>query len=800
MGRRQKLSVKVNSIVQVFAEVFMEKTKRMKRLERRLFDVEYHNPGIWQFKDTNLLELYPEMTEEPLVVRKAMAQKYMGEHLTVEIKPDELIVGLPNQNSVGWGTVMPIYYTPEEGEYGRERQLNEASVWGHHPARWDKVIAIGTLGLKAEIEQAAAVHADNEEALIEYRAMLIALEGIEAFAKRFSDKAFQEAVKCEEPVRRQELLEISRVCAGAPFHGAKTFQEALQTYWFAYCLINSGGEYLPLGRADQILIPYYESDIGEGLISEEYAQDLMASFLVKCNEKIIIDTKKAENHYSFGLFSQGVDPEKQKEDCQTNQTGGYEVRLLSWQENEDINSDANFNYGQSGNDWLMNCMVGGVKPDGTDGTNALSYMIVSIMHELHLLMPTLGARVHKDTPQSFFELLAKVLRYGQGEPMIYNDDVIVPGFVEFGIPVEEARDYSNDGCWECLIPGKSYFTYAHVMNLRCIEWVLFRGQSLHNGRQEGLDTGRLDEFDDFESFYQAYMKQVANYIDNQCRRRIDSFGLSYVIAPDPLLSSMVDDCITKGKDMTQDGARYYFHQILITGFANTVDALYAIKELVFERGERSLEEIARILKNNWEGNEYLRYYVLNKIPKFGNDNAEVDEFGVRMLKDFEAIVDKWNKKEYPVKFPCGVGTFENYAALGRDMGASADGRYFGDPLAPNYSPQPGADINGPTAAIKSCTRPNLSKYFSGAPFDLSINSNDFKGEAGIGRLVSLIRSFCELEGQILTVTSLNVSDLKEAKVNPEKHRNLRVRMGGLSAYFIAMSPVQQDNIIKRFNR
>lgn len=778
----------------------MKKTKRMNCLEKRLFDVEYHNPGVWQFKNTNLLEMYPEMKEEPLVVRKAMAQRYMGEHLTVEIKPDELIVGLPNQNSVGWGTVMPIYYTPEEGEYGKERQLNEASVWGHHPARWDKIIAIGTLGLKKEIYQAAAEHVDDRDALIEYRAMLIALEGIEAFAHRFSACAMKEALACNDRVRRQELLTIAKVCAGAPFHGANSFQEALQTYWFAYCLINSGGEYLPLGRADQILISYYESDMKKGTISDEYAWDLMASFLVKCNEKIITDTKKAENHYNFGLFSQGIDPTKQKEDSQTNQTGGYDVRKLTWQENESINSDANFNYGQSGNDWLMNCMVGGVKPDGTDGTNALSYMIVSIMHEMHLLMPTLGARVHKGTPQEFLNLLAEVLRYGQGEPMIYNDEVTIPGFVEFGIPIEEARDYSNDGCWECLIPGRSYFTYAHVMNLRCIEWVLFQGKSLHNGRIEGLDTGRLDELDEFEKFYQAYLKQVEAYIDRQCQRRLDSFGLSYVIAPDPLLSSMVDDCIPKGRDLTQDGARYYFHQILITGFANTVDALYAIKTLVFDTRKYSLEEIAEALELNWQGNEYLRYYILNKIPKFGNDNADIDEFGVRMLKDFETIVEKWNSEDYPVKFPCGVGTFENYAALGRDMGASADGRYFGDPLAPNYSPQPGADIKGPTAAIKSCTRPNLSKYFSGAPFDLSINSHDFEGEAGISRLCSLIQSFCELGGQILTITSLNVEDLKEAKVEPEKHRNLRVRMGGLSAYFIAMSPVQQDNIIKRFAR
>lgn len=780
----------------------MALSKRMEALKKRLFDVEFHNPGTWQFTDINILERTPELMAEPMVVRKAFAQRYMGEHLIAEVKPDELIVGLPNQNSVGWGTVMPLYYTKEEGEEAKRHQLNEASVWGHHPPHWDKMIAVGTQGLREEI--GSAIHTELEKevpdkvALDEYRAMLIALEGVELFSKRHADAALKAAYECTQPQRRAELLEINRICLKVPMQGAQTLHEALQAYWTTYCLINSGGEYVPLGRADQILYPYYRRDIESGRITKEFAQDLIASFLVKCNERVITDTQKAENHYNFGLFSQGIIPDEQMEDSQTNQTGGYEVRALKWNDGEDENSDANFNYGQSGNDWLMNCMVGGVSADGKDATNEISYLFVDIMNKMSLLMPTLGVRLHKGTPEWFRKKVAEVLRYGQGEPMIYNDEVIIPGFVDFGIPVEEARDYSNDGCWETLIPGKSYFTYAHVMNLRCVEWVLFRGVSQHNGLMEGLDTGDPLKFKSFEEFYAAYLKQTKQYIDNQCKRRLESFGLSYMIAPDPLMSSMVDDCIPKGRDITQDGARYYFHQILVTGFANTADALYGIKELVYEKGEIGLEELIDALKKNWQGHERTRMKLVNKVPKFGNDNEEADAFAIRMLKDFETLVERWNKEDHPVKFPCGIGTFENYAALGRDVAASADGRYFGEALAPNYSPQPGADIKGPTAAVKSSTKPNLSKYFSGAPFDLSINSDDFTGEIGTQRLESLIRSFCDLGGQILTITSINVEDLKDAKIHPEKHKSIRVRMGGLSAYFIAMSPVQQDNIIRRF--
>ncbi len=783
----------------------MQLSNRMKALKKRLFDIEYHNPGVWHFQNTNILDAWPEIKSEPIVVRKGYAQKYIGERLPVKINPDELIVGIPNQNSVGWGSVIPKYYTEDEGIQAARCNLNECSVWGHHPPEWGKVIRIGVLGIKEEIldklEQELRSQDPDQITIDNYRAMLVSLDGIVAISRRYAEHALSLAKEEKDLQRRDELLQIYRNCQNVPVNPARSFHEATQSFWFMYTMVNSGGEFVPLGRADQTLYPYYERDLISGVISEEEGRDILASFLVKCNERIVQDTKKAENHYNFGLFSQGSVPKVEDLKSGANQTGGYESRALTWQENESDDSDANYNYGQSGNDWLMNCMVGGVKPDGTDGTNAIAYMFVEIMNAMDLIMPTLGARVHKDTPKDFIELLAKVLRYGRGEPMIYCDESIIPGFVDLGVPLEDARDYSNDGCWETLIQGKSHFSYAHVMNLRCLEWVFNRGVSQHNNLAEGLDTGELSEFTSFETFYEAYKKQMYHNIDMQCKRRLENFQLSYMIAPDPLLSSIMSDCIVNGRDISQDGARYIFHMILVTGLSCAVDSLMAIKQLVFDEKKVAIEELHKALQSNWKGFESLRSQIIHEVPKFGNDIDEVDDLALKMLKDFENRVTEWNRKgKSKIMFTCGIGTFENYAVLGRDIAASVDGRRFGDPIAPNYSPTPGMDKEGPTATIRSITKPDLLRYFSGTPLDLSINSHDVEGDAGIIRLAGVIRAFCDLGGQILTITSTNIEDLKDAKIHPERHRGLMVRMGGLSAYYIAMSPVQQDNIIKRFSR
>lgn len=778
-------------------------TPRLENIKKRLFEIEYQDPGVWHFKDVNIVT--DENRDEPLVVRKGMATRYMGEHLPAYIRPDELIVGNPNMNSVGFGTVLPVYATEDELETAAQYKMNANSVWGHHPPAWEKVLHIGFCGITEEIERElckqCSLAEPDEKAIAEYRAMLLAIEGVIRFAQRHAECALAAAAKETDPVRRRELFEIHRVCTKVPYLPAETLHEAAQAYWFTYAMVNSGGEYVPLGRVDQHLYPYYQRDIERGLLTDERADDLIGSFLAKCNERICTDTKKWENHYDFGLFSQGVPPTYSTgtEESGGHESGGYDIRALSFQENESLDSDANFNFGQSGNDWLMNMIIGGVRPDGEDGTNEITYKFLRLRFEMGLLMPTLSVRVSSKAPEKLWRELALCLRHCEGEPAIYNDDAIIPGFIDIGVPVEEARDYSNDGCWETLIPGKSYFSYAHIMNLRCLEWVFTRGVTLMTGEAEGVDTGALDTLTDFEKFYAAYCKQVDSQIDLQVSRRLENLGMSEMIAPDPLMSTIMDGCIEKGRDMTAAGILpYTFHLLLITGLSNVVDSLCAIKKLVYEDRVATLEDFKNAIESDWQSNGELRLIALNKAPKYGNDNDYADDMLARVMQDFENSCVAWRVKQDALKIPVGIGTFENYAALGRNLSASPDGRGSGEALAPNYSPTPGVDVNGPTAVIKSATRPDLMRYFCGCPLDISLNANEYLGEAGVTRMEGIIKSFCDLGGQIATITTTSVEELQDAVVHPEKHKNLKVRMGGLSAYFIAMSAVQQQNIIRRF--
>lgn len=777
-------------------------TKRLARIKDRLFNQEFITKKKWYFEGESIL-VDEEIRKEPLVVRKAKAIEYVAENLPAYIKRDELIVGNPNMCSVGFGAVFPSYATEEELAKAEYHSLDEKSVWGHHPPRWDKVINQGLASVKEEITQAMQKELSRSEpregVLNEYRAMIISLEAVIKFARRHAEVALRESLAEKDPIRRRELYEICRVCSRVPEHPATTYQEALQGYWLTYCIISSCVEFVPLARGDQYLYPYFKKDLEENRITREYAIDLTGSFLAKCNERVLTNMKDWENHFSFGIFSQGLIPE---DTMSAKVTGSWsETRSLMWRDGEDIHSEANFNYGQSGNDWLMNFVVGGLHPNGTDATNELSYLFIDLIYEMELVMPTLGARIHKNSPEPYLEKIAQALRFGQGEPVIYNDDAIVPGFVDLGVPVEEANDYSNDGCWEVLIPGRSHFSYAHVENLQCLEWVLTRGESLaRDNLKEGLDSGDPTGLKTWEEFYAAYKQQVDARIEFNVKRRMENFGLSNMIAPDPLMSALMDDCIEQGKDLAQGGARHNFHLILITGLSHTVDSLAVIKKLVYEEKSVQMHDLINAIRNNWRGYDLLRARVRNRVPKFGNDDHYVDEIAVKVCQDFQDTVEQWNRAQNVLIFPCGIGTFENYAVLGRRVGASVDGRLAMEALAPNYSPSTGCDIQGPTAVFKSITRPNLLRYYCGCPVDMGVNANEFEGEAGIQRMVGLIRAFCDLGGQILTITSCSVDVLRDAQKNPDKHRNLRVRMGGLSAYFVCMAPEQQENIIRRFEK
>ena len=467
-------------------------TDRLLKIKDRMFNVEMVTKKEWWGLDKTILTS-PDIEAESIAVRKALAINYVCNNLPLNIKDDELIVGTPNMAAVGFGYAFVQYTLESEKQAAAQKCLNESSVWGHHPVRYDKLLSLGLSGFKAEITEKLEIEFSGPDPdtskIDEYRAMIISLDGISDFAARYSRLALDMAAKQKDKTRRLELLKISEICSRVPNLAASSFHEALMSFWLTYCIYHSCMEYLPAGRFDQYLYPYYKYDIENNIITQEEAKDLVGSCLVKFNERVQVNKDLWEDHYTFGNFSQGGNP---------TDPSSHIV----------LDNSQSYNYGLSANHWLMNMIIGGQTPDGTDATNELTYLVLNTWAELELVAPVLSVRFFKGSPERLYTEVAAILAKGGGEPAIYNDEPIIAGLVAQGIPIREARDYSNDGCWETLIPGKTDFTYFHIEVALALEYTLFRGKSLLRDAEEGIDTGDPGSFETFEDLYSAFLSQV----------------------------------------------------------------------------------------------------------------------------------------------------------------------------------------------------------------------------------------------------------------------------------------------------
>ncbi len=771
-------------------------SERLEKLNQHLHNVVFQQIHPWQFTDINILDLSggEDLRQEPIPVRKAYAQIYAAEHLHIKIREGELLIGTPAMSSVDFGTSCIGYLTKEESSYFNKRGLTEGSVPGHHPPRWEHILSKGVKRLQIEIRARISKELDSESPVqerIDYlRGMLLSLNALIVFASRCESLAISKAVTTTDHKRRNELMRMAEICRRVPFYPAETFYEALQSYWLTYTVLCSDGAMLPLGRIDQIFGSFYENDILEGTLSEEFGQDLFGCFLLKCNELVTLQTRKMKrspNYRTWGF--RGETP------------ADYKAFADQYYYHEDEPEDSEHNkfFGQELNNRMMTCVVGGVGIDGHDATNKLSYLTIELMNELKLLFPTVGARIDQETPESFFSLLGKVLRYGQGEPIIYNDEAIISKYDQLGIPREEIREYSSDGCWEVLIPGRTDFSYIRIYTLQCLEWVMNNGKTIKNGNMESIRTGTLDSFATFDVFYDAFKKQMEHQMFLSWSSYVAGMGNTALVAPDPLFSAISDDCIEKALDFLDDGARFQFRCFMICGFADTVDSLVTIKKLVFEEKALSLKDLNQALLDNFVGHETLRALIINKLPKYGNCDPYADALAIRLIDDFSKTIRKLRAMYDKFYVTGGIATFHMYALWGNMTAASANGRLAYDAIAPNYSPVPGADRGGPLLALASSLKPDLSELMTGTPVDISINAKDFKGKDGIRRIVNMIKGYYNHGGQIMSITSTSVEELTDAMVHPEKHANLRIRMGGLSAYFVQLVPEQQRKIIERFS-
>jgi len=554
---------------------------------------------------------------------------------------------------------------------------------------------------------------------------------------------------------------IVRTCGAIAEAPPAGFREALQLAYFSQLVlqIESNGHSLSLGRMDQYLYRFYKRDTESGLLSEEQAGELLSCTWLK-----LLEIKKVRS-WSHTRYS-------------------------------------------AGGPLYQNVTIGGVDRGGRDGVNGLSYLILKTVGDMRLTQPNLSVRYHRGMDERFLKAALDVIAKGFGMPAFNNDEVVVPGMVERGVSLEDARDYSAIGCIEVAVPGKWGYrtTGMSFLNLmRVFLAALDDGRDATSGKAFLPGTGRLPDFKDFGALMDALRKQMLFYtrasvaVDTAIDTALEE------LVPDVLLSAFTDDCIGRGRHLKEGGAVYDFISGLQVGLANLGNSLAAIRKLVYEDRSVSAEELMKALAEDFTGpgGEALRLRLLNKAPKYGNDDEAADALLVESYGWFIDEIGKYHNTRYG-RGPVGCGYYPGTSSIsanvpsGSVVKASPDGRKSGSPLAEGASPSSGTDVSGPTAVFKSVSRLPAGRIFGGVLLNQKLSPQAIAGEADRARLISMIRTFFDdLAGWHVQYNIVSRMTLLDAKAHPEKHRDLVVRVAGYSAYFNDLAPEQQDDIIAR---
>jgi choline trimethylamine-lyase len=742
----------------------------------------------------------PDVAAQPLVVRQAMAFEAILTAMPIGIESDDLIVG----NNIDDGRIVRINMPEYASATERERATKDGSPidarLSHKTPYYYDVLDRGLLAILGDVEgvisetAAQPPSAERDETLAEFRAILIEGRAVIAMANRYADMAENQAEACTSSQRARELRRMAEVCRRVPAHPAGSFHEAVQSFWFVNYALFSTNTHLSCGRIDQYLLPYLHDDLENERVSMAVAQELVDCLWLRFNDRAQIRRE------SFFV------PEAEAASIKASGRGGVVVDRSPHEGR--AGHRIRFGYATDGADAInhfgQNILLSGIRPDGTDGTSALTYLCLNALEKFPFTSPVVTARVHRGSPPVLLTRVAEVLKSGGGMPYVNNDDILVKGYSDLGVPVVDARDYANSNCWETMIEGKSDQELIRGMNfLLFLELVLNRGVSKMLGHL-GIDTGDPLEFVDFVALMDAWKAQL----DRQVKEGIDLIGKGVADGSlehsshgrnryNPFLTALTHDCIARKRDVIRGGARYRIWHVMGEGVADAIDAMAAIKRLVFDERSVALATLLDALRSNWDGYEDLRQLIVHRSPKFANNDPYADDIGREMMRYFVER-SRHHAARYPdIIFPMSVGTFSWFAMIGREVAASADGRRDGEPIAANFSPAPGTDVSGPTAAIGSYASMHVSELAAGAPLDLRLSASSVNGKNGTNRLAGLLKAFVNIGGNMLTVTVTDVEELRRAMKEPEKHRHLRVRMGGWSAYFVALSEEQQRLHISR---
>ena len=828
----------------------IKKTARIDRLIANLFA---KMPEIESARARLVTESYKETENEPMIIRRAKAFAHILENIPIIIRDEELVVGSSTIAPRGCQTYPEFSYEWLEAEFdtvaGRsadpfyiseeaKREIREADrYWkgkttselataymepetltamehnmftpgnyfyngvGHVTVQYEKVLAIGYEGIRAEAEKLLAESdfgdGDYARKARFLQAVVISCNAAITYARRYAKLAKEMAEQCNDAARRAELLQIGENCEKVPAKGAESFYEACQSFWFVQQLlqIESSGHSISPGRFDQYMYPYYEADRKKGTLSREFAQELLDCIWVKLNDlNKCRDAASAEGFAGYSLF--------------------------------------------------QNLIAGGQNGDGVDVTNDLSFMTIQATMHVQLPQPSFSVRVWNGTPHEFLVKAAELTRTGVGLPAYYNDEVIIPALVNRGLTLKDAREYNIIGCVEPQKAGKTEGWHDAAFFNMCRPMELVFSQGRDKGTQVGVVTKPVEEMKDFEEFYDAYKAQM-NYMIKLLVNADNAIDVAHAErCPLPFLSCMVDDCMKRGLSVQEGGAVYNFTGPQGFGVANMADALYAVKTLVFDEHKATLKEFKEALATNYgkgltkemvgdmttqiamslkaagqeigekeiaaimktvvetsempsvkeNGERLLK--LIDQVPKFGNDIPEVDAFARDVAYTYTRPLQEYKNPRGGI-FQAGLYPVSANVPLGAQTGATPDGRLAGTPVADGVSPSAGKDVNGPTAAANSVARLDHYIASNGTLFNQKFHPSALSGREGLEKFVALIRAYFDQKGSHMQFNVVSRETLLDAQKNPEKYKHLVVRVAGYSALFTTLSRSLQDDIINR---
>ena len=778
-------------------------TDRVARLRRRSLETK---PWLSIERARLMTEFYrqAEPMSEPML--RARALSYLMDRKTVSIGPDELIVGERGPEPRGTPTFPELcchsledfevlnsrqkvsYRVDEEalriqadeiipfwrGRSIRDRIFREMTpAWKDcyeaglytefmeqrapgHTVLGDVIYRKGLLDLREDVESSLARldWCDDPDAYHkeqELKAMAVAADAVMRFAERHAEAARAMAAAEPDPRRKAELERVAEVCSRVPAHAPRDFWEALQSYWFVHLGVvtelNTWVSFCP-GRLDQHLNPFYQEGLAAGTLTREQAQELLQCFWVKFNNQ----------------------PAPPKVGVTAAESGTY-------------TDFANINNG-------------GLAPDGSSGVNEVTYLILDVIDEMRLLQPSSNLQLSKKNPDRFLKRGLEIVRQGWGQPSIFNADLVVEELLRQGKSIEDARCGGTSGCVETGAFGKEAYILTGYFNLpKVLEIALNNGLDPRTGKRIGLETGEPETFASYEELFGAFRKQLRHFIDIKVRGNQVIERLYARHMPAPFLSILIDGCIQSGKDYHDGGPRYNTTYIMAVAPGTCADCLSALKYQVFDRKTLSMRELRQALAANFEGHEKTRLLLWNQTPKYGNDDDFADSI---LAQVFDAFYDEVNGRRntkggfYRVNYlstTCHV-------YFGSVTGATPDGRKAWEPLSDGISPVQGADRKGPTAVLRSAAKLDHART-GGTLLNQKFTPRVLEGEDGLGRLAQLVRSYFRMDGHHIQFNVVTAETLKAAQQEPDKYRDLIVRVAGYSDYFCDLTTALQDEIIAR---